>query len=236
MHVSCAQYTPGHHSQRGGLKTFTPRSSHGSPQSGRGPGKANGINPSLLAKRQRVSSGSSNGVAYSPHSVTPPGSGPSRRPVPHGGETPKSSLTTPPLIPKVPLGSYPYPGDLNSHLYASTTTGDKVSATPTPVNGSSGFPSYLSARGGSPWYTHGNGGSQRDRFKDEDEDDDDSNGSLDSPRMGTESDHEGEETETAPECEDEEDERLERERDRDRERDREQPQQYFDESVTRCIW
>ena len=230
VHVSCPQYTPGsHHSQRG-LKTLTPRSSHASPQSGRGP--RNGVNSSLLAKRQRASSGNnSNGVAYSPHSVTPPGSAPSRRPVPHGGETPRGSLTTPPLIPKVPLASFPYAGDLNSRLYASAT-GEKMSATPGATNGFSGYLDQQSGGGGSLWYTHGNG-SGRLRFQDggDADDDDDSNASLDSRRMGADSDHEGEETETAPECEDEEDEhRLERDH----------PQQlqptHLDESVTRCIW
>lgn len=219
---------------RSGLKTTTPRSSnHVSPQSpaGRGqPGKANGVGPSLLAKRQRTSSGSNtNGV--SPNAYTP-SSGSARRPGPNSGvETPKSShsLVSPPLIPKVALAAFPYAGDLNSRLYASASTTEKGvvgikeefgRGTLPTTNGSSGLSSYLSGN-----WCHGNGGSSvggrssmREIFKD-----DDSNCSLDSPRMGTESDREGEETETAPECEDEED-------------DRPEPHSNLDESVTRCIW
>ena len=226
---------PVSHSQRGGLKTLNPRPSAISPQTGRASKPNNGVN-SMLTKRQRTTSGNSNGVGFGSN-ITPPNPAGSRRPVTQGSETPKSpnTLPTPPRVPQGAPG-FPYAGDLNSHLYASIsnekTTVKEEPRGPSITNGSSGLSNYF---GG--WY-RGSGGNNaervrsrsdmRDSFNDEDSND----GSLDnSPRMTNETDHEGEETETANECEDEEDEQDDidllgggRELSN------------TDESVTRCIW
>ena len=222
------------HSQRVGLKTLTPRPPAISPQAGGRVTKPNGVNSSF-AKRQRTSSGNSNGVAFGSN-ITPPNQPGSRRQGPQGCETPKShsNLSTPPLVAKGPAG-FQYVGDLNSHLYASIsnekTTIKEEPKGPSTTNGTSGLSNYFSG-----WY-RGSGGNNAERvgsrsdMRDSINDEDSNDGSLDnSPRMTNESDHEGEETETAPECEDEEDEQDDVDLRGGREINS------IEESVTRCIW
>jgi len=223
------------HSQRGGIKTLPPRPSAISPPS---IGRTNGLNASL-AKRQRTSSGNTNGIGHAANSIAANMTTPSRR---NNGSCDARKLATPPLIPKAGGMVYPYAGDLNSHLYASASheksaiiKSGEGQAKLTAVNGvgSSGLSGYL---GG--WY-RGNGSKQPERTRSHSDmrdsflDDDDSNGSFDhSPRMATESDREGEETETAPECEDEED----YDDDHGVSSRRIMQSSNHDESVTRCIW
>ena len=251
--VQCKQEPPDSHStsivtvsQRGGIKTLTPRPAAVSPQGGRQPAATKPNNGVTLTKRQRTSSGNSNGMAVKAN-VTPPSQVGSRRPATqHGCETPKSSghnsLPTPPLVPKGAPG-FPYAGDLNSHLYASISSEkgsggggggaavkEEPRASAVTANGSSGLSNYF---GG--WY-HGSGNNaermrSRSDLRDSFNDDDSNDGSLDhSPRTANETDHEGEETETANECEDEEDEQDDLDLLGGREINS------IDESVTRCIW